>query len=143
MTGDVLPDPSGPFGQRVRDRLETERVVWFTTIGADGTPQPNPVWFVWADGGFLIYNMANARRLDHILGRPQVSLHFNSTSQGADVVVFRGLARPVDTQPPPHENTAFVAKYRDAMKAVSGSLEAFSAAYPRVVRVEVNGVRGY
>ena len=38
----VLPDPQSPFGARVRERLRDENVIWFTTVGADGTPQPNP-----------------------------------------------------------------------------------------------------
>ncbi len=143
MADGVLPDPSSPFGQRVRERLEHERVVWFTTTGADGTPQPNPVWFVWDDGGFLIYNAAHAKRLSHIQGRPQVALHFNSNEQGGDIVVFRGLAHPADTQPPAHENPAYVAKYGEAMESISGSLEAFSKAYPQALRVQVNAVRGY
>ncbi|WP_191249003.1 TIGR03667 family PPOX class F420-dependent oxidoreductase [Amycolatopsis deserti] len=143
MAGDVLPDPSSPFGRRVRERLETERIVWFTTTGADGTPQPNPVWFVWQDGEFLVYNAAHAKRLDHIRDRPQVALHFNSDGQGSDVMVFSGLARPADTQPPAHENPAYVAKYGKAMKRVGGNLEAFSAQYPQVLRVKINKVRGY
>lgn len=143
MAGDVLPDPSSPFGQRVRERLEHERVVWLTTTGPDGTPQPNPVWFVWDDGGFLVYNLAHAKRLSHIRDRPQVTLHFNSDEQGGDVVVFRGLAHPADTQPPAHENAAYVAKYREAMESVSGSLEEFSKTYPQVLRVQVNAIRGY
>lgn len=69
--------PDNAFGQRVRERLGTEMVIWFTTVGADGTPQPNPVWFLWEDDGFLIYNRADANRLTHIAKRPQVSLNFD------------------------------------------------------------------
>jgi hypothetical protein len=39
----VLPDPATPFGERVARRLREEAVIWLTTMGADGTPQPNPV----------------------------------------------------------------------------------------------------
>jgi len=42
----VFPDPNTPFGERVQRRLATSKVIWLTTVGADGTPQPNPVWFV-------------------------------------------------------------------------------------------------
>ena len=42
MANQVLPDPSTTFGKRVRERLAEEIVVWLTTVGADGTPQPNP-----------------------------------------------------------------------------------------------------
>jgi hypothetical protein len=41
----VLPDPATTFGKRVRRRLRDEPVSWFTTVGADGTPQPNPEAF--------------------------------------------------------------------------------------------------
>lgn len=51
MASDVLPDADSEFGQRVRARLRDEQVIWFTTVGADGTPQPNPVWFIWQGPG--------------------------------------------------------------------------------------------
>ena len=56
--------PDTPFGARVRERLRDEHVVWLTTVGADGTPQPNPVWFLW-DGAdrVLVYNDNRSRRL--------------------------------------------------------------------------------
>src|SRR6478609_6474665 len=41
----VIPDTE--FGARVRQRLQDETLIWFTTTSADGTPQPNPVWFLW------------------------------------------------------------------------------------------------
>ena len=40
-------DTSSSFGRRVVERLENEHVVWLTTVAADGTPQPSPVWFLW------------------------------------------------------------------------------------------------
>ena len=38
----VLSPSSSAFGARLRDRLETETVIWMTTVGLDGTAQPNP-----------------------------------------------------------------------------------------------------
>ncbi len=38
------------YGERVRRRLTGEMTIWLTTVGRDGTPQPNPVGFLW-DGG--------------------------------------------------------------------------------------------
>jgi len=43
MAESTLPDPSTAFGERVRRLLRDERVIWITTVGKDGTPQPNPV----------------------------------------------------------------------------------------------------
>lgn len=139
----VLPDPESPFGARVRARLESETVVWLTTVGADGTPQPNPVWFLWEDGGLLVFNRPDAHRLAHIRHRPQVSAHFNATATGGDVVVFRGEAQQVQAHPLSHEVPAYVAKYGDAMARISGSVEKFGVAYPVAMRVVVEKVRGF
>src|SRR5512145_3097557 len=126
----VLPDPASPFGRRVHDRFRDEEVIWLTTVGRDGTPQPNPVWFVWqATEEILTYNTPTAHRLAHIAARPAVSLHFNSAADGNDVVVARGIAERADNEPPPQESPAYLAKYRAAMLEISGSLEAFAAAY--------------
>jgi len=38
MPESVLPDPSTPFGERVRRRLSEEQVIWITTVGKDGAP---------------------------------------------------------------------------------------------------------
>jgi PPOX class probable F420-dependent enzyme len=65
----VLPDPSTPFGERVAQRLRDDPVIWLTTVGADGTPQPNPVWFLWDGESFLTYNRADAKRLAQIKRR--------------------------------------------------------------------------
>ncbi|MFE4564688.1 pyridoxamine 5'-phosphate oxidase family protein [Streptomyces anulatus] len=44
-------DAATPFGEEVGKRLAEEHVIWLTTIGADTTPQPNPVWFHWENDG--------------------------------------------------------------------------------------------
>jgi hypothetical protein len=33
----------GLYGQRVRRRLTGEMTTWLTTVGSDGTPQPNRI----------------------------------------------------------------------------------------------------
>lgn len=143
MSDSVLPDPTTRFGARVRDRLRKEQVIWFTTVGADGTPQPNPVWFLWHEGDVLVYNRADAHRLKHIERRPQVALHFDGDGKGGDVVVLKGPAQVVDDVPPPHALRAYAEKYAKGMLRVSGSAEAFSEAYPVPVRVRITGVRGF
>jgi hypothetical protein len=40
-------DLTTDFGKRAAERLAKEKVIWLTTVGVDGAPQPNPVWFVW------------------------------------------------------------------------------------------------
>lgn len=131
-------------GARARTRLEEGRLVWLVTVGADGTPQPNPVWFLW-DGAetLLVYNRANAHRLAHLDARPHVALHFDASAQGGDIVVISGTAHRAPKQSAPHENAAYLAKYGDAMARVAGSHEQFSVEYPVAVEIEMRRVRGF
>ena len=143
MAAHPLPDPASGFGERVQQRLRDEQVIWLTTVGVDGTPQPNPVWFLWHDASALVYNRADANRLTHLRSRPRVSLHFDSNGRGGDIVVLTGHARVLDGHPLPHELPGYLDKYRESMIRVSGSPEAFSEAYPVPVRVDVSRVRGF
>lgn len=143
MVASALPDPSTPFGERVLRRLRAEQVIWITTVGKDGTPQPNPVGFVFQeDNSILIYNMVNANRLSHIVDRPRVALHFDGDGTGGDIVVFAGTARRADELPPPHENKAFLAKYGDSLLQISGSAEEFGKKFPVALRIEITRTRG-
>jgi PPOX class probable F420-dependent enzyme len=143
MTDALFPDPATAFGRRVLQRLHGEQVAWLTTVGGDGTPQPNPVWFIWEGTHILVYNRPDANRLTHIRVRPRVSLHLDGDGRGGDIVVLAGRARILDPHPLPHELPAYLDKYRESMVRVSGSLAAFSEAYPVPVRVEVTRVRGF
>lgn len=138
----VLPD--GAFGDRVRARLRDEYAIWLTTVGADGTPQPNPVWFVW-DGAesVLVYSRADAKRLAHLDANPHASLNFDGNGRGGDVVVFAATARRVPDEPAAHDNRAYVEKYANGMRRVSDGLEEFSAAYPVALRFDFRRVRGF
>ncbi len=136
--------PDGEFGERVRRRLRDERLAWLVTTGADGTPQPNPVWFLWDDvQTVLVYNRADAYRLRHIDTRPQIALHLHAAPDGSDVVVLTGAARRVADVPAPHENTAYLAKYAAGMIEVCGSERHFAEEYPVAVQIDIGRVRGF
>jgi PPOX class probable F420-dependent enzyme len=142
MADDPLPDPTTPFGERVRRRLRDEVVIWLTTVGSDGTPQPNPVWFLWDGESILVYNRSTAHRLTHVRRRPRVSLNFDGNGRGGDIVVFTGSAAVSDGEPRPHERPEYVSKYGQMMVRTSGSLEDFSRRYPVPLRVREIRTRG-
>ena len=49
-------DTSTDFGARATRHLEGDRIIWLTTVGPHGTPQPSPVWFLWDGDTVLIYS---------------------------------------------------------------------------------------
>lgn len=141
---DVLPAAGSRFGDRVRQRLRDEQVIWFTTTGADGTPQPNPVWFLWIDPAtLLVYNRLDAYRLAHIAQRPRVALHFDGNGRGGDIIVFTGSAEVAPDHPASDQHAEYLAKYREAMIRVSGSPAEFAEAYPVALLIRVDKVRGF
>jgi PPOX class probable F420-dependent enzyme len=143
MNASILPDPSTPFGRRVQARLRQERVIWLTTVGADGTPQPNPVWFLWDGSSFLVYSLGDAQRLRHIERNPRVALHFDGNGQGGDIAVITGSARRSPSEPPADQVPAYVDKYRDFIARNFGTPEAFAQRYPVALRITPEHARGH
>jgi PPOX class probable F420-dependent enzyme len=138
----VIPD--GDFGERAARRLRDEKVIWLTTVGNDGTPQPNPVWFLWdGEDELLVYNRRDAKRLAHVAARPEVALHLDGDGRGGNIVVLAGTARIDADLPAAHENPKYVGKYGDDMARVSGTEAEFGAADPVAVRIAVRRVRGH
>jgi len=148
----VLPEPGTPFGDTVRARLRDEAIIWLTTVAPSGTPQPNPVWFLWqqdpdstwGDGSFLIYHLNSAARLRTLAERPRVALHFNSVN-GGGITVFTGQAEILEGHPPAHEVPAYAAKYAPRVEAMGtgAALDAFLAKYSVVTRIRPEKVRGF
>ncbi len=138
----VIPDSD--FGARVRSRLDAEKVVWLTTTGADGTPQPNPVWFLWEEGSesVLVYNANDANRLDHVASRPRVSLNFDGNGQGGNVVVLAGVAEQADV-PSADQHDGYLAKYAADVERVGGDAASFAQRYSVPLRIRITKVRGH
>jgi PPOX class probable F420-dependent enzyme len=139
----AFPDPATDYGARVHRRLREDKVIWLTTVGKDGTPQPNPVWFLWQDDGLLIYNRPDANRLVHLRERPRVSLNLDSDEEGNDIVVLTGTGEVLPDYPRPHELEEYLRKYGADMIRISGDAKQFGTEYPIAIRIVVSRVRGY
>jgi PPOX class probable F420-dependent enzyme len=141
----VLPSASTPFGERVARRLREEPVMWLTTTGHDGTPQPNPVWFYWDEEAqsVLIYSLSDAARLAHIRATPRVALHFDGNGRGGDIIVLTGEARLSPDDLPADQHAAYLDKYRDFIARSFGTPANFAAEYSVPLRITPNKVRGH
>jgi PPOX class probable F420-dependent enzyme len=143
MGSRFFEDAPPAFANHARRRLEQDLVAWLTTVGNDGAPQPNPIWFLWEGETILVYNRPDAHRLAHIHHRPEVAFNFDGNGRGGDIVVITGRAELLDGLPLPHELPAYLAKYSEDMIRVSGSPEAFSRAYPVPLRIHPRRLRGH
>jgi len=122
-------------------RLQTEEVIWLTTVRADGSPVPTPVWFLWNGESFLIYTQPGSHKLRHIAHNPAVALNFNTDEAGGSVAVFSGTAAVDDQPPPAAEVEAYFTKYAEGIQSIGLTRETMAAEYSVVLRVHPTRVR--
>lgn len=123
----------------VARRLEHDYVVWLTTTGANGGPQPNPVWFYWDGECFLIYVMPTALKLKNIARNPRVSLHFEGADvMGGDVIIFHGEAEVVEGE---DVHPGYAGKYLAAAEEWGRTPDELYKEYSVLIRVRPKRVR--
>ena len=138
----MLFDPTTEAGARIQKRLQNDNIILMTTVAADGTPQPNPVWFIWDCESFLFYSQPNARRLKNIARNPRVSLNLEAGAWGDDVVVITGEARLDPAAPLWHQFPGVAEKYQEGAEMLGQTLEQLASAYTVAYRVYPQRIRG-
>lgn len=140
-----IPDLKSKFGRIALQRVKKEYFIWLTTVDANGTPQPRPVWFVWDDDSFVIYSQAKAHKLRHIQKNPQVALHFNTEDELGEnrVVIFSGEAMVDENCPPVHKNRGYMKKYKEGIARLGATVEQFSGEYSVALRIRPAKLRGW
>jgi PPOX class probable F420-dependent enzyme len=118
---------------QIEKHLRDDQIVWLTTVTPSGRPAPRPVWFFWDGTAAIIYSMPDAAKLRHIAANDQVSLHFNSTPGGGDVVVISGRAT-VSAAPPPSAVPELLDKYLGTITAMGYTQEWYDS-YNTAIRV--------
>ena len=133
---------STELGGRVLRQLESERVVWLTTVDSRGTPQPRPIWFLWDDTSVLIYSRPDAYKVRHIRRNPRVSLNFNTDREADRYAVLTGDALIDPDAPRSDHNVLYQEKYREEMDRLGMTPEGLGAAYSTAIRVTPMRLRG-
>lgn len=136
-------DLNSDFGQRVDRRLAEERIIWLTTAGSDGTPQPRPVWFLWDGDSFLIYSRPDTAKLRHIAGNPRVALNLDGDGLGGDIVVFIGEAEILSDGPAADQIEDYMNKYVKGFEQINMSAAQFAEVYSQSIRVRPVQLRGH
>ena len=98
---------------RVHRFLETEPVIWLSSIRPDGAPHLVPTWFVWDGETIVIRSKPHARKVRNLAHDPRAMLALGDADDDFDVGLLEARAEVVDGDRPLPE--AFVAKYRQRM----------------------------
>jgi PPOX class probable F420-dependent enzyme len=121
--------------EQIERHLVSDQIAWLTTVTPSGRPAPKPVWFVWDGSAITIYSLNNGAKLRHIEVNDNVSVHFNSTAGGSDVVVISGRAHRVPDAPPPSRFPGLLDKYAPAVAAMGREPSWFDENYGMALRV--------
>jgi PPOX class probable F420-dependent enzyme len=136
-------DTSSEFGARVARRLAEETIGWLTTVSADGTPQPSPVWFLWDGETALIYSQPNTPKLRHIAANAHVSLNLDGNGRGGDIIILTGEAAIDESAPKSADLPAYQQKYAAGIRQLGMTAESFANAYSVPIRFRPAKLRGH
>jgi PPOX class probable F420-dependent enzyme len=134
MSAEITPELLG--------RINNAYFTWFTTVRADGMPQPTPVWFIRDGEDFIIYSMPDAQKLKNIRQNSKVALSFADDHEGEEYAVVMGEAAIVEDVPPVHQNPPYVAKYGGGIQRLGWTPEQMAGMFSTVIRVTTTQVRG-
>jgi PPOX class probable F420-dependent enzyme len=139
----ITIDNSTDFGKRIAEQLEKNECMWLTTVDAEGTPQPVPIWFHWDGETFLFYSQPNKPKLRHIENNPRVALHFDTDEHGRTVGTFIGTARVDPSAHSADQIPAYMAKYREEIEHLGWSTEYYLSEYTVPIRITPVKLRGW
>jgi PPOX class probable F420-dependent enzyme len=132
------------LGKKAKKLLETEYILWLTTIDANLTPQPRPVWFVPDGDDVIIYSKPHTAKVGHIRLHPNVSLHFNTDREAGDpVMVLIGAAILDDNTPAAKDFQPYMKKYKSGIAGIDLNPADFTKAYAQPIRVKITNIRGW
>ena len=120
--------------RQIEKHLVDDQIVWLTTVTPTGRPAPRPVWFVWDGTAVTIYSLPDGAKLKHVAANDHVSLHFNCTPEGVDVVVLSGRAEVLQGAPSPSEVPGMLDKYLPRIRAMGYTPEWYDT-YDTAIRV--------
>jgi PPOX class probable F420-dependent enzyme len=122
---------------QIEKHLVNDKIVWLTTVTPSGRPAPRPVWFLWDGTGVIVYSLPGGAKIKHIAANDQVSLHFNSTAGGGDVVVLSGRAEVIQGAPPPSAVPGMLDKYLESITSMGYTQEWYDS-YNTAIRVTLD-----
>ncbi len=120
---------------RVSRLLETEPVVWLSTVRPDGLPHLVPIWFSWDGETVLIASKPHARKVANLRLNPRVMLALGEPEEDFDVGLLEGVAEILDAPASEALPAEHLRKYRDEMAAIGLDRDEFLATYSLVIRI--------
>jgi PPOX class probable F420-dependent enzyme len=128
-------DSSPIAALRVQRFLETEPVIWLSSIRTDGAPHLVPTWFVWDGEAIVIRSKPHARKVRNLQHDPRAMLALGDADDDFDVGLLEATAAVAVEGDGRALPAAFLAKYRERIAALGLTPEAFAETYSATIRL--------
>ena len=120
---------------RVQRFLETEPVIWLSSIRPDGAPHLVPTWFAWDGEAIVIRSKPHARKVRNLQHEPRAMLALGDADDDFDVGLLEATASVVEESGAPDLPAPFLAKYRERIAALGLTPEEFATTYSATIRL--------
>jgi PPOX class probable F420-dependent enzyme len=116
----------------LEQRLAEEQVIWMTTTKTDGTPLPNPVWFLWNGSEFIVFTEPTSVKMKNLKRNPRLALNLNSDASGGSVAIFQAEANLNGAPVSEEEFNRYLTKYEAGMQVLGLTIAQLKAVYQAV-----------
>ena len=134
-------DTSTDLWKLTQERFAADQEIWLTTTSADGTPQPNPVWFIDEGPDLIIFSEPNQAKLKNIQRNPRVSVNFETSEHvqiltgTATIETFASISKELFDR--------YFSKYAAGLAKLDYSPERLEAEFSAVIRFTPEKLRGW
>jgi PPOX class probable F420-dependent enzyme len=128
-------DTSSAAELRVHRFLETEPVIWLSSIRPDGAPHLVPTWFVWDGETIVIRSKPHARKVRNLVHEPRAMLALGDAEDDFDVGLLEARAEVLGDDRALALPAAFVAKYGKRIAGLGLTPAEFAVTYSATIRL--------
>jgi PPOX class probable F420-dependent enzyme len=119
------------------------RVLWLSSVSADGRPHIVPAWFLWDAGRIVLFSKPNARKVRNLRRHPRAMVALGVPGPDFDVELIEADAETPPTTAAETMPPAFAAKYRRLLRRAGLSASRFGEVYSQPIVLRPTRFLGY
>jgi PPOX class probable F420-dependent enzyme len=120
---------------RVQRFLETEPVIWLSSVSQNGAPHLVPTWFAWDGEAIVIVSKPGAVKVRNLRADPRAMLAVGDAEADFDVGLLEARADLSPDPTPPGLPAGFAAKYAAKIDQLGLTPAQFAGTYSQVIRL--------
>jgi PPOX class probable F420-dependent enzyme len=121
--------------ERIEAFLQTEEVVWLSTVSPDGMPSVIPIWFSWDGEAVRILTKPGQRKVDNMRANARVMLALGNEEDDFDVGLIEARAEFPNTDAATFMPDSHWTKYARDLAGIGLGRDEYLATYSQPIRI--------